>query len=126
MPDNKGQARIPVKKKALRADEQNREDVKVKRDKWKATQTDMDSAKLVFLDESSVNSAATSLYGRGLNGERVNDHVPEAHIESTTILSSVRLNGDIVPLVFEGALEAICSRNMSPVFWPLKLTKAMS
>jgi len=69
----------------LRADEQNREDVKVKRDEWNATQPDMDSAKLVFLDESSVNTAATRLYGRGLNGERVNDHVPEAHIESTTI-----------------------------------------
>ena len=101
----KGKLGYRFKKKALRADEQNREDVKVKRDEWNASQPEMESAKLVFLDESSVNTAATRLYGRGLNGERVNDHVPEANIESTTILSSVRLNGEIVPLVFEGALD---------------------
>ena len=65
----------------------------------------MDIAKLVFLDESSINTGMTRLYGRGPSEERVVDYTPDVRFERTTIMSSIRLNGDKVPLVFEGSLN---------------------
>lgn len=47
----------------------------------------------------------TRLYGRGPSEERVIDYVPDVRFERTSVLSSIRLNGDMVPLVFEGALN---------------------
>jgi len=60
---------------------------------------------LVFLDESSINTGMTRVYGRGACGERVVDYTPDVRFERTTILSSVRANGEMVPLVFEGTLN---------------------
>jgi transposase len=65
----------------------------------------MDAGKLVFLDESGVNTGMTRLYGRGELGARVVDYVPDVRFERTSVLSSVRLDGELVPLVFEGALN---------------------
>jgi transposase len=92
-------------KKTLHASEQNREDVKIKRALWKSQQLKMDKDKLVFLDESSINTGMTRLYGRAPANERVVDYTPDVRFERTTILSSVRANGSMVPLVFEGALN---------------------
>ena len=92
-------------KKTLHAVEQNREDVKAKRDEWRASQSAMDIDKLVFLDESGINTGMTRLYGRSSSKDRVIDYVPDVRFERTTILSSIRANGDMVPLVFEGALN---------------------
>lgn len=65
----------------------------------------MDANKLVFLDESGINTGMTRLYGRSTRGKRVDDYVPNVRFERTSILSSVRLSGDLVPLVFEGSLN---------------------
>ena len=92
-------------KKTLHAIEQNREDVKASRDAWRALQSEMDIDRLVFLDESGVNTGMTRFYGRSLSDERVIDYVPDVRFERTSVLSSIRANGDMVPLVFEGALN---------------------
>jgi len=47
----------------------------------------------------------TRLYGRGKKGERVKDYVPDVRFQRQSILSSVRLNGEMVPLVFSGTLN---------------------
>jgi len=47
----------------------------------------------------------TRLYGRAPKHERVIDSVPDCRFHRTTILSSVRLDGNTVPVVFEGALN---------------------
>lgn len=68
-------------------------------------QKTLDPNKLIFLDESSINCAMTRLYGRAFTNERVNDYVPDVRFERTSILSSIRLNGDTVPLIFKGTLN---------------------
>ena len=68
-------------------------------------QKTVDPSKLVFLDESGVNTAMTRLYGRAPKNERVVDTIPDVRFHRTTILSSVRTDGTIVPCVFEGALN---------------------
>ena len=65
----------------------------------------MDVSKLVFLDESSIDTGMTRLYGRAPSDGRVVDYVPDVRFERTSILSSIRANGDKVPFVFEGALN---------------------
>jgi transposase len=65
----------------------------------------MDINKLVFLDESGVNTGMTRLYGRSPSNERIIDYVPDVRYERTTILSSIRATGDMVPLIFRGALN---------------------
>ena len=79
-------------KKTLHAVEQNREDVKTKRDAWKASQLEMDINKLIFLDESGVNTGMTRLYGRCSSNERIIDYIPDVRFERTSIVSSIRVN----------------------------------
>jgi len=64
----------------------------------------MDSTKLIFLDESGVNTGMTRLYGRAFEGERVVDYIPDVRFQRTSILSSVRLDGSYVPMIFSGSL----------------------
>jgi transposase len=92
-------------KKTRHAAEQNRADVKARREEWKDASPALDAEKLVFLDESGVNTGMTRLYGRGEPGVRVVDYVPDVRFERTSILSSLRLDGEMVPIVFEGALN---------------------
>lgn len=68
-------------------------------------QPSLDANRLIFLDESGVNTGMTRLYGRAAKHERVVDAVPDTRFHRTTILSSVRLDGTTIPLVFEGALN---------------------
>jgi len=76
-----------------------------KRELWQSEQSEMKLDSLVFLDESSINTGMTRLYGRSTGSDRVVDYTPDVRFERTTILSSVRANGDMVPLVFEGSLN---------------------
>ena len=89
----------------MHAIEQNRDDVKVARNEWQTAQPKMEIDKLFFLDESGTNTGMTRLYGRSPSNERVVDYTPDVRFERTSILSSVRSNGDMVPLVYEGALN---------------------
>ena len=65
----------------------------------------MNPDNLVFLDQSSINTGMTRLYGRSTGSQRVADYTPDVRFERTTIMSSVRANGDMVPLVFDGSLN---------------------
>lgn len=46
----------------------------------------------------------TRLYGRALKNQRVNDYVPDVRFERTSIISTIRLDGEQMPLVFKGGL----------------------
>ena len=61
--------------------------------------------KLVFIDETGINTGMTRLYGRALSHQRLVDYTPDIRFERTTVLSSVRASGKMVPLIFEGALD---------------------
>lgn len=65
----------------------------------------MNSSKLIFLDESGVNTGMTRIYGREIEGKRVVDYVPDNRFSRTSIVSSVRMDGKCVPMVFQGALD---------------------
>lgn len=92
-------------KKTLKASEQNREDIKQKRDSWLQFQKKVDINRLVFLDETGAKTNMTRLYGRSKKGKRCNDSAPDGRWERTTILSALRLTGETYTVVFEGATD---------------------
>ena len=76
-----------------------------KRRDWRKSQSTLEAARLVFLDESGVNTGMTRLYGRADKHHRVLEAVPDTRFHRTTILSSLRLDGTTIPFVFDGALN---------------------
>ena len=66
----------------------------------------MDLNRLVFLDETGAKTNMTRLRGRAQGGQRLVDCAPAGHWATTTLLSSVRLNGSTAAMVIEGATDA--------------------
>ena len=65
----------------------------------------MNPGNLVFLDESGVNTDMTRLYARAKGAQRAYDSTPLNTGTSTTILSSIRLDGECVYTTFSGAVN---------------------
>ncbi len=80
----------------------NAPDVVQKRKKWTEKLSEYDKEKLVFLDESGINTDMTRIYGRALGGKRCVDKAPVNTPKNTTILSSVRLNGETAYTTYQG------------------------
>lgn len=89
----------------VHASERDRADVKAKRTVRSKMQCTMRAASLVFLDESGVNTNLTRRYGRAQGKERVKDSAPLNTPKTTTIVSSVRLDGTTVPKFLSGAMN---------------------
>jgi transposase len=62
--------------------------------------------RLVFIDESCAKTNMTRLRGRARHGQRLHDHAPGGRWETTTMLGSIRLNGQTACLVIEGATDS--------------------
>ena len=103
--DSEIQTWFSLQKKTLYPTEQQRDDVKMKRDVWMSEQPEMALDKLVFIDETGINTGMTRLYGRASSNRRVVDYTPDVRFARTTVLSSVRASAEMVPLIFECALD---------------------
>ena len=80
----------------------NAPDVVNQRNEWIKNLPKLDKNKLVFLDESGVNTDFTLIYGRSLGGTRCVDNIPLNTPKNTTILSSIRLNGETAYITYQG------------------------
>jgi transposase len=94
--------RLPRKKKVLRATERDSPDVQEKRRDFCAESAGVDPRRLVFVDETSVNTSMHRTYGRAPVGERVSADAP-GHWETITLTCGLRLSGVTAALAFEGA-----------------------
>lgn len=100
---------LRYKKKTLHATERDRTDIAEKRKWWKNWQEkmwDTTMEKLVFLDESGVNTNLTRLYGRAYGKERAADAVPLNKPKNRTILSSIRPDGSTAFTTYAGGTTA--------------------
>jgi transposase len=100
-----GRHKITRKKKSLRAAEQKRKDVARARRKWIREQCLLDPAKLVFIDETSVNTSMVRLYGRCPCGVRLVDHVPFGQWKTMTFVSALRHDGMVAPMLIDGSMN---------------------
>jgi transposase len=93
------------KKKALHADERDRPDVQTKRRTFRRKVKKIAPQRLVFVDETGVNTAMTPTYAWAPRGERAYASAPGAW-ESFTLTAALALNGVRAPLVFQGSTDA--------------------
>ena len=64
----------------------------------------LDPARLVFIDETAVNTNMMRVRGRCVRGERVIGAVPLGRWKTITFVGALRYNKMIAPMVVEGAM----------------------
>ncbi len=94
-----------AQKKSLRAAEQSRPDVAAARTAWRERQPRLDSAHLVFIDETWATTNMTRPRGRCRRGDRLVAAVPHGHWKTSTFVAALRLKGLAAPLVLDGAIN---------------------
>lgn len=94
-----------MEKKTAHAAEQQRDDVLAARRAWFEAQLDLDPRKLVFIDESGLNTKMARLRGRSKRGERCRAAVPHGHWKSTTFTAGLRIDGIVAPWLLDGAMD---------------------
>lgn len=65
----------------------------------------MDTERLVFVDESGAKTNMTRLRGRALGGTRLFDASPHGHWCTTTMISSIRLDGTCACMAVDCATD---------------------
>jgi transposase len=94
-------------KKTAHASEQDRADVKAKREAWFDCQLDLDPERLVFIDETWTTTNMARKCGRALRGERLRAGVPHGHWKTTTFVAGLRLTGLTAPMVLDGPINGL-------------------
>lgn len=97
-------------KKTLHACEQERKDVLLRRKQWLEELHGLNPSHLVFIDESGAKTNMTRLRGRARKGQRLFALAPHGHWCTTTMISSVRLDGTTAAMEFEGATDSVIFR----------------
>jgi hypothetical protein len=72
---------------------------------WKRWQQLADFRKLVFIDETGVNTKMARLYGRSLKGQRCFDALPHGHWNTSTLVAALRYDRITAPLLIDGAMN---------------------
>lgn len=80
------------------------------RETWRLELPELDAARLVFIDESSAKTNMTRLRGRSRHGSRLFAFAPHGHWCTTTLISSIRLNGQTAAMEVEGPSDGIIFR----------------
>jgi transposase len=99
--------RAVTSKKVLHAAEQERADVARARRRWIREHGLLDTTHLVFIDETSVNTNMTRLFGRAPRGERVIGRVPFGAWKTLlTFVAGLRHDGMTAPMMIGGAMNS--------------------
>jgi len=70
-----------------------------------AEHSELDPRGIVFIDESGAKTNMTRLHGRAQRGTRVVDSVPHGHWCTTTMISSIRLDGSSACMAVDGPTD---------------------
>jgi transposase len=94
---------LGAEEKTLRAAEQGREDVVQARAAWRAELAGIDPRRLVFLDESGIDTRLTRTHGRAPRGRRVLGRVPWGSRERLTVIGALALDGVVAAMSIAAA-----------------------
>ncbi len=67
--------------------------------------SEVDPARLVFLDESGVTTEMTRRYGRAPSGERVREATPAGHWSTLTLLGALTSQGMLASMTVESSTD---------------------
>lgn len=90
------------------ATERGRADVVARRRDWFKNRQPVIAAapaRVVFIDETSVNTKMVRLRGRARDGQRLKGSAPFGHWVSQTFIAGLRCNGITAPWVVDGAMD---------------------
>jgi transposase len=79
--------------------------VAAQRAAWRALQAEIDSDRLVFIDETGASTKMARVCGRSLRGKRCIAPVPHGHWQTTTFVGALRATGMTAPMVLDGAMD---------------------
>ena len=79
--------------------------MKAAREAWFEAQPELDPERLVFIDETGLNTKMARLRGRCRRGERLRMAVPHGHWRTTTFVAGLRLGGLDAPMLIDGAMN---------------------
>lgn len=77
---------------------------------WKANQTLLDPAHLVFIDETGTSTNMARLRGRCKRGQRLVAKVPHGHWKITTFVAGLRHDAITAPFVIEQPMNGLIFR----------------
>ena len=80
--------------------------MKQKRQDWEECLPGLDLDKLVFFDESGVNTLMARTRGRSPKGRRLVDSAPAGRYTTMTLMSAVRMDGVVAPMLLDGPVNA--------------------
>lgn len=90
------------------ATERKRADVRERRREWiekRQPRMRLQPARLVFIDETAVNTKMTRLRGRSRRGERLRAAAPFGRWGTQTFIAGLRCDGLTAPWVVDGAMD---------------------
>jgi len=73
------------------------------RTRWRSEQPRWDPQRLVFIDETALNTKLARLYGRSPIGRRCLGRVPHGHWQTTTFIAALRWGRIDAPFLIEGS-----------------------
>jgi transposase len=79
--------------------------VVAKRHHWEQSLPGIDVEKLLFLDESAVNTTMVRECGRCPRGERLVGSAPAGLWQTSTLVAAIGLDGVVAPMVVDGPLN---------------------
>src|SRR5271157_4481027 len=92
-------------KKTAAAQEQDRKDVKRRREQWRAYQDRIDPKRLIFIDETWTKTNMAPLRGWGPRGSRVIGKAPFKRWKTMTFIAALRHDGIAAPCLFDGPIN---------------------
>lgn len=79
--------------------------MQVARKKWREQQPDWAVERLVFIDETGLNTKMTRLYGRAPTTERCLAAIPFGHWHTNTFIAALRVDRLTAPWLLDGAMN---------------------
>lgn len=104
-----GPIKSPIKKTA-HASEQERADVQAKRHRWHKRQDWLKQhehllGRIVFIDETGLNTKMARSRGRSAKGQRLVASIPHGHWKTMTFIGGLRHDGMTAPWVLDGPMD---------------------
>ena len=107
--------------KTLRAEEQERPELAQERAAWRAELAQIDPSRLVFLDESGIDTRLTRTHARAARGKRAHGTVPWRHWRRLAVLGALAREGVVACM----SIAASTSRAVFKAFVEQVLTPAL-
>jgi transposase len=95
------------KKRTIFATEQDRLDVTIARDIWRAAQAGLAFTRLVFVDETGTTTSMTRLRGWGLRGRPLLGKAPHGHWMTSTFVAGLAHDGIHAPMLIDTPMTGL-------------------